>query len=186
MLGEFSTREEKDEVQQALQGVSTINGLSSATYLAGILISFFIFAFPISPAALGPGSVIFNSGANGVDGTFIKYGNSGLTLPKGELLIAILIGLTIGVSITVWLGMKYSTKMTELVFKYISQETVLIFLFSIIALLSFAEAGLYGLVVVLLVGLFSGFLNKRGAGYGVQFMALYAGGLFIKLINILR
>lgn len=185
MLGEFATRDEDDEVQQALQGVAVVNGLSSATYLAGILMSLFIFAFPISPAALGPGSVIFNSGTNGVDGTFIKYGNSGLTLPKGQLLVAILIGLVIGVSLTVWLGMKYSQKMTELVFKYIAQETVLIFLFSIIALLSFAEAGLYGLIVVVLIGLFSGWLNKKGAGYGVQFMALYAGNLFITLLNML-
>lgn len=185
MLGEFATRDEKDEVQEALQGVAVVNGLSSATYLAGILISLFVFAFPISPAALGPGSIIFNSGANGIDGTFIKFGNAGLTLPKGELLVAILIGLVIGVSISVWLGMKYSRKMTEIVFKYISQETVLIFLFSIIALLSFAEAGVYGLVIVLAVGLFSGWLNRKGAGYGVQFMALYAGNLFITLLKLL-
>ena len=97
----------------------------------------------------------------------------------------ILIGLVIGVSLSTFLGMKYSRKMTELVFKYIAQETVLIFLFSIIALLSFAEAGLYGLIIVVLVGLFSGWLNKKGAGYGVQFMALYAGGLFIKIIHAL-
>ncbi len=184
MLGEFATRDEKDEVQEALQGVAVVNGLSSATYLAGILISLFVFAFPISPAALGPGSIIFNSGANGLDGTFIKFGNSGLTLPKGQLLVAILIGLVIGVSISVWLGMKYSRKMTEIVFKYISQETVLIFLFSIIALLSFAEAGVYGLIIVLAVGLFSGWLNRKGAGYGVQFMALYAGNLFITLLKM--
>ena len=99
-------------------------------------------------------------------------------------MVAILIGLTIGVSISVWLGMKYSRKMTEIVFKYISQETVLIFLFSIIALLSFAEAGVYGLIIVLAVGLFSGWLNRKGAGYGVQFMALYAGNLFITLLKI--
>ncbi|MDY0214600.1 MAG: tripartite tricarboxylate transporter permease [Bacilli bacterium] len=185
MLGEFATRDEKDEVQQAIQGVAVVNGISSATYLAGILISLFVFAFPISPAALGPGSVIFNAGANGVDGTFIQFGNSGLTLPKGNLLVAIIIGIVVGVSISVFLGMKYSRKMTELVFKYIAQETVLIFLFSIIALLSFAEAGVYGLIIVLAVGLFSGWLNKKGAGYGVQFMALYAGGLFITLLKAL-
>lgn len=185
MLSEFATRDEKDEVQQAIQGVSVVNGLSSTTYLAGILISLFVFAFPISPAALGPGSIIFNSGAGGVDGTFIKFGNSGLTIAKGTLLVPILIGLVIGVSLSTFLGMKYSRKMTELVFKYIAQETVLIFLFSIIALLSFAEAGLYGLIIVVLVGLFSGWLNKKGAGYGVQFMALYAGGLFIEIIHAL-
>ncbi len=185
MLSEFAVRDEKDEIQQAVQGVSVVNGLSSATYLAGILISLFVFAFPISPAALGPGSVIFNAGSNGMDGTFIKSGNAGLTLPVTNLLIAIGIGLVIGVSISVFLGMKYSRKMTELVFKFIAQETVLIFLFSIIALLSFAEAGLYGLIIVLAVGLFSGWLNKKGAGYGVQFMALYAGGLFITLLKAL-
>lgn len=180
MLGEFATKDEKDEVQQALQGVSAVNGLSSATYLAGIMISLFVFAFPISPAALGPGSVIFSPG-----GPIILEGNAGLAVPKGYLLIAIVIGLVIGLSLTVWLGMKYSHKMTELVFKYISQETVLIFLFSIIALLSFAEAGLYGLIIVVSVGLLSGWLNKKGAGYGVQFMALYAGGLFITILKAL-
>ncbi len=185
MLSEFSIKDEKDEVQQALQGVAVVNGLSSATYLAGILISLFVFAFPLSPAALGPGSVIFGTGANGADGVFVSAGNTGLTIAKPTLLMPILIGLAIGVSLTVWLGMKYSSKMTELVFKYISQETVLIFLFSIIALLSLAEAGMYGLIVVLLIGLFSGWINKFGAGYGVQFMALYAGNLFVKFILML-
>lgn len=178
MLGEFAVRDEKDEVQQALQGVSVVNGLSSATYLSGILISLLIFAFPISPAALGPGSVIFSR----TNGVFI--GSDGLLkLPAGNLLIAILIGLAIGVSLTITLGMKYSHKMTELVFRYISQETVLIFLFSIIALLSFAEAHVYGLIIVILVGIFSGWLNRKGAGYGVQFMALYAGMLFVTLFT---
>ena len=181
MLGEFSTKNEKDEVQQALQGVSVVNGLSSATYLAGIMISLFVFAFPISPAALGPGSVIFDKAGSPI----ILANYAGLAVPKGNLLVAIIIGLVIGLSITVSLGMKYSHKMTELVFKYISQETVLIFLFSIIALLSFAEAGIYGLIIVVGVGLLSGWLNKKGAGYGVQFMALYAGGLFITILKAL-
>lgn len=185
MLGEFATRDEKHEVQKALQGVTVVNGLSSATYLAGILISLFVFAFPISPAAIGPGSIIFDSGVNGADGLFILSGNAGLTIAKPTLLVAIVIGIVIGIGLTVYIGMKFSHKMTAFVFKYISQETVLIFLFSIIALLSFAEAQIYGLVIVLLVGLLSGFLNRKGAGYGVQFMALYAGGLFISWLNIL-
>lgn len=174
MVSEFSVKTEKKKVHQAWQGVSVVNGLSSATYLAGILISLLVFAFPISPAAIGPGKVIFDTG-----GTFILPDNAGLTLPKGLLLIPILIGLFVGVGITIFLGIKYAHKMTRWVFKYISQETVLIFLFSIIILLSFAEAGLVGLIVVLGIGLLSGWLNKLGAGYGVQFMALYAGNLFL-------
>lgn len=181
MISEFSIRHEKDEVKRGLTGVSVVNGLSSATYLAGILISLLIFSFPISPAALGPGKVIFEAG-----GLFIAENYAGLNFPKGSMLVPLAIGIIIGVGVTIFLGLRYAHKMTKVVFKYISQETVLIFLFSVIALLAFAEAGLGGIIIVVGVGILSGWLNKKGAGYGVQFMALYAGNLFLTLlVNLL-
>lgn len=177
MLGEFSVRNIKDETEKAIVGSTVVDALSSATYLAGILISLFVFAFPISPAALGPGKVIFEAG-----GHFILDNHAGLAISESKLLVPIFIGIVIGAALSITIGLLFGRKMTKFVFKYISQETVLIFLFSVIAMLSFAEAGFSGVLIIVAVGLISGFLNKKGVGYGVQFMSLYAGNLFLTIL----
>lgn len=175
MLSEFSVRDEKDELEKALVGSAVIDGLASASYLSGILISLFVFAFPISPAALGPGKVIFDD-----PGLFIK--DATLLFSGGDFIVPIIIGVLVGAALSVTVGLTLGRKMTKFVFKYISQETVLIFLFSVIAMLSFAEAGFSGVLIIVSVGLVSGFLNKKGVGYGVQFMSLYAGNLFLSIL----
>lgn len=173
LIGDSVTNNIKDEDEKALTKVTSMNAISNASYLAGIMISLMALGFPISPAAIGPGSVILDENNNFINLTF------------SNSLIAILIGVAIALSITVYLALKYSSKMTELVFKYISQESVLILLLSLVFLLVFLDAGFIGVLIILGVGIISGFLNKAGVNYGVQFMSFYAAPLILQLVQMI-
>lgn len=135
------------------------------------MISLLALKFPISPAAMGPGAVIFDPN------------NDFLSLSFGNSLYAILVGVIIALSITVYLSLKYSSKMTEIVFKYIPQEAVLALLIGLVVMLVFLDSGILGLFIILIVSLISGFLNKKGVSYGVQFMAFYAAPLLGQIIG---
>lgn len=171
LIGESTTNTIKDEDERALTKVTAMNAISNSAYLAGIMISLLVFKFPISPAAIGPGAEILDAK------------NNFINLSLSSSLIAIIIGVIIALSITVYLSLKYSSKMTELVFKYISQESVLILLLTLVFLLVFLDAGFIGVLIILVVGIISGFLNKAGVTYGVQFMAFYAAPLVLHWFN---
>lgn len=173
LIGESVTNNIKDEDTKALAKVTSMNAISNAAYLAGIIISLLAFKFPISPAALGPGAIILDPN------------NEFINLSFGNSMFAIILGVVIALSITVFLSLKYSSKMTSLVFKYISQEAVLILLLSLVFLLVYLDAGLIGVLIILVVGIISGFLNKAGVTYGVQFMAFYASPFIVGMLGIL-
>lgn len=171
LIGDATTSKIEDETEKAYTKVSSMNAIANAAYLAGIMISLLALKFPISPAAMGPGAVIFDPS------------NNFLSLSFGNSLFAILVGVVIALTITVYLSLKYSSKMTELVFKYIPQEAVLALLIGLVVLLVFLDSGLIGLIIILIVSLISGFLNKKGVSYGVQFMAFYAAPLLAQIIG---
>src|SRR5690554_369103 len=171
LIGDTTTSKIEDDTERAYTKVSSMNAIANAAYLAGIMISLLALKFPISPAAMGPGAVIFDPE------------NSFLDLSFGNSLFAILVGVVIALSITIYLSLKYSSKMTELVFKYIPQEAVLALLIGLVVLLVFLDSGIVGLIIILIVSLISGFLNKKGVSYGVQFMAFYAAPLLGQIIG---
>lgn len=176
LIGETVTKNIKDEDKKALTKVTAMNAVSNSAYLAGFMISLLVFSFPISPAALGPGKVFFQDS---------PLPDAFQVISLSSSLVAILIGVVVALSLTVFLSLKYSSKMTEIVFKYISHETVLILLMSLVFLLVFLEAGILGVFIIILVGIISGFLNKKGVNYGVQFMILYAAPFIISLPGLI-
>lgn len=171
LIGDTTTSKIEDDTERAYTKVSSMNAIANAAYLAGIMISLLALKFPISPAAMGPGAVIFDPN------------NDFLSLSFGNSLYAILVGVIIALSITVYLSLKYSSKMTEIVFKYIPQEAVLALLIGLVVMLVFLDSGILGLFIILIVSLISGFLNKKGVSYGVQFMAFYAAPLLGQIIG---
>lgn len=173
LIGETVTNNIEDEEEKALTKVASMNAISNSSYLAGIMISLLVFKIPISPAAIGPGAIILDKANDFIN---ISFSNA---------MIAIIIGVIIALSITVYLTLRYASKMTEIVFKYISQESVLILLISLVFLLVFLDAGFLGVLIILVVGVISGFLNKAGVTYGVQFMAFYAAPLVLKYIEMI-
>lgn len=171
LIGDTTTASIKDETEKAYTKVTAMNAISNAAYLAGIMISLLALKFPISPAAMGPGAVLFDQN------------NDFLNLSFGNALYAILVGVIIGLTITVYLSLKYSSKMTELVFKYIPQEAVLALLLGLVVMLVFLDAGIKGLLIILVLSLISGYLNKKGVSYGVQFMAFYAAPFLLQIFG---
>lgn len=65
----------------------------------------------------------------------------------------------------------------------IPHEAVLAVFVSFILLLSYMEAGVINIFGVFLIGLYSGFMNKLGVNYGVQFMTLYASSFIVETIG---
>lgn len=134
------------------------------------MISLLAFKFPLSPAAMGPGAIIFNP-----DNKFFD-------LSFSTNITAILIGVAVALTITVYLSLRYSNKMTEIVFKYIPQEAVLTLLLSLVVLLVYLDSGFIGLLIILGISLISGFLSKKGVSFGVLFMSFYASPFIYELL----
>lgn len=172
LIGEASTGKSQNKKQQALTQVSAMNGIANATYLSGIMISLFAFGIPISPAAAGPGGPLFDP-ANG----FIA------SLDVTKSIMVIFLAAVIALSITIFLTLKYASKMTEAVFKYIPQEAVVSLLIGLVILLVYLEAGFLGILVIFLVALTAGLFNSFGVSYGVLFMAFYARSIWQILFN---
>ena len=65
-------------------------------------------------------------------------------------------------------------------FKYISHEALIGTFLGLIFMLAFYEAGLFGVMITLILGLFGGILNNLfDIHTGVQFMAYYASGWIV-------
>lgn len=172
LIGDSMTNDIKDKTKQAEGRVTVMNAVANSAYLAGIIISLLAFKIAISPAAMGPGSNLFIEGSKFID---LSFGNA---------FIAIMIGVVVALTIIVYLSLKYASKMTRVVFKYISQEAVLILLLSLFVLLVYLDAGIIGVLIILGVSLIAGIFNKMGVSYGVQFMAFYAAPFILQLLGI--
>lgn len=172
LIGDSLTQTMEDEEEKSFMRVTIMNAISNSAYLGGVIISLLIFKLPISPAALGPGSVIFDES------------NGFLNLTTFNSLIAIIIGVLVALSITVYLGLKVAPQLTKFVFKYISQESILILLIGIFILIVFLDSSFMGLLIYTPFALISGYLNKKGVNFGVQFMTLYASGYILKLFGM--
>ena len=67
-----------------------------------------------------------------------------------------------------------------MMFKYISHEALIGTFLGLIFMLAFYEAGIVGIVVTFVIGLFAGILhNLFDVHTGVQFMAYYASGFIV-------
>lgn len=171
LAGEMSAQNIKDPEQKALTSVTAMNGIKNSTYLAGIIVSLFAFAMPISPAAAGPGGPLFSPEYN-----FLAQ------LEFGPAIGVIIFSLVVALLITSFLAFKYASKITSVVFKYIPQEAVISLLIGLAFLLVFLDAGFKGVLVISIVALIAGFFNKLGVSYGVLFMSFYAAGFWQALI----
>ncbi len=162
LVGETATNHIKDEEERGLTKVSVMNGVASATYMSGIIVSLFAFGFAISPAAAGPGGAFFNS-----DYQFLSQIKLGPAI--GVIIFAMLVALFIAAT----LAFKYAGRITYLVFKYIPQEAVISLLIGLAFLLVYLDSGFLGVIVITGVALIAGFLNRLGVGHGILFMSFY-------------
>lgn len=176
-LGELLTRHIKDPIERASRAISTMDGLTNASYLAGTLIPLIAIGLPLSPMAIGPAAGLFNAPP-----VFTPEHNIHHILSMGEIMTVTIIGAAIALLITFYITIKYATHICSFVFKYIPHEALIGLFAGLVVMLAFMDAGWMNIFGVILVALVSGLLHRNGVNYGVLFMTLYAApwllGLF--------
>jgi len=175
--GELVTRHIKDPVQRASRAISTMDGLTNASYIAGTLIPLIAIGLPLSPMAIGPAAGLFNAPP-----VFTPEHNIHHLLSIGEIMTATIIGAAIALAITFFITIKFSTQICAVVFKYIPHEALIGLFAGLVVMLAYMDAGVMNIFGTILVALVAGLLYRNGVNYGVMFMILYAApwllGLF--------
>lgn len=176
-LGETLASRVKDPIKKATRAISSMDGLTNATYIAGTLIPLIALGIPLSPTALGPAHALFNAPPR-----FDLEHNLHHILSMNEFIWATIIGSVIAITITYWITIKYSQQICAFVFKYIPHEAMLGVFFGLVLMLAYMDAGWINIIGVLIIGLVAGFLHRKGVNYGVQFMTLYAAPWLVSLL----
>ncbi|EZH65278.1 tripartite tricarboxylate transporter TctA family protein [Bacillaceae bacterium JMAK1] len=167
--GELLSRRIKDPVKRASRAISTMDSLTSATYMSGILIPLIAIGLPLSPVAIGPGNALFNAPP-----VFDTDNNIHHQLTMSEIVIATCIGAAIAMLFTYYIAMKFANQICSFVFKLVPHEALIGLFMGLVFMLAFMDAGWVNLFGVLLIGLVAGLLHRNGVNYGVMFMILYS------------
>src|SRR5699024_5193393 len=133
-LGETLTSRIKDPIKRATRAISSMDGLTNATYIAGTLIPLIALGVPLSPTALGPGNALFNAPP-----VFTLDHNLHHILSMNEFIIATVIGSVIAIAMTFWVTIKYSQQICAFVFKYIPHEAMLGVFFGLVLMLAYMD-----------------------------------------------
>jgi len=175
--GEILSRHIKNPIKRASRAISTMDGLTNASYIAGTLVPLIAIGLPMSPMAIGPAAGLFNAPP-----VFTPEHNIHHILTMKEMLLATIIGASIALLITFYLTIKYLTQIVAFVFKYIPHEALIGLFAALVIMLAYMDAGWPNIFGTIIVALIAGLLHKNGVSYGVLFMALYAApwilGLF--------
>lgn len=176
--GEAITRHIKDPVQRASRAISTMDGLTNASYLSGTLIPLIAIGLPLSPMAIGPAAGLFNAPP-----VFTPEHNIHHLLTMNEIMVATIIGAAIALLMTFFVTIKYASEICAFVFRFIPHEALIGLFAGLVVMLAFMDAGVLNIFGTILVALLSGLLYKNGVNYGVMFMALYAAPWLIGLFG---
>jgi len=168
-IGELLTRHIKDPVKRASRAISTMDGLTNATYISGTLIPLIAIGLPLSPMAIGPAAGLFNAPP-----VFTPEHNIHHILSMSEIMITTVIGAAIALFITFFITIKFSSEICSFVFKYIPHEALIGLFAGLVVMLAFMDASWLNIFGTFLIALISGFLFRNGVNYGVMFMVLYA------------
>src|SRR5699024_5179725 len=176
--GETITRHIKDPVKRASRAISTMDGLTNASYISGTLLPLIAIGLPLSPTALGPAIGLFRAPP-----VFTDEHNIHHILSAGEILMATIIGAAIALLLTYFVTVKFSNEICAFVFKYIPHEALIGLFSGLVVMLAYMDAGVLNIFGTLLVALVAGLLHKNGVNYGVMFMTLYAVPLLLGLFS---
>ncbi|MCM3618368.1 tripartite tricarboxylate transporter permease [Sutcliffiella horikoshii] len=168
-IGETLTSKIKDPIKRASRAISSMDGLTNAAYIAGVLIPLIAIGVPLSPMAIGPANALFNAPP-----VYTVENNIHHILSTSQIVVATIIGVIVALAITFYVTIKYSQQICAFVFKYVPHEAMLALFVGLVVMLAFMDAGLINIFGVLLIGLVAGLLHRWGINYGIQFMILYA------------
>lgn len=174
MLGELVASRKKELFDRVTTTLGVQDAVSNATYLGELLIPMIAFGLPLSPVALGPASPLFNQ---------INLHDY---LTMSDYFIYGFIGIIFGCLFAYPMAIKKARKWSEAMFRHISHEALIGAFMGLVCMLAFHEAGLFGIIVALVIGVYGGFLNNNyGIHTGVQFMAYYASSWIVTSLTAL-
>ncbi len=168
-LGELVASREKEPVKKASIALSTMEALAQGTYISGTLIPLIALGIPLSPMAIGPANPLFNAPP-----VLTLENNLHHLLGWTDMVVATIIGAVIACLLTFYIAVRYSRQISRFVFKKIPHEGLIALFISLVILLAYMDAGWVNVIGVMVVGIFSGLLHRRGVNYGVLFMILYS------------
>lgn len=176
-LGEVMSSWVKGTVNKASRALSSMDAVTNASYIAGILIPLAALGIPMSPMAIGPGNAFFNAPP-----VLTLEQNAHHLMSFSEIAIASILGAGVALLITYPIAVRYARRICIFVFKHIPHEAFLAMFFSLVMLLAYMDAGVMGIIGVMVLALMAGLLNRWGVNYGVQFMTLYAAPWLLGLL----
>lgn len=176
-LGEVMSSWVKGTVEKASRALSSMDAVTNAAYIAGILIPLAALGIPMSPMAIGPGNAFFNAPP-----VLTLEQNAHHLMSFSEIAIASILGATVALLITYPIAVRYARQICIFVFRHIPHEAFLAMFFALVMLLAYMDAGVMGILGVMVLALVAGLLNRWGVNYGVQFMTLYAAPWLMGLL----
>ncbi|MBD9626963.1 tripartite tricarboxylate transporter permease [Ensifer sp. ENS06] len=161
--------------------LSVKNGVTESTYIAEALIPLIAFGLPLSPVAAGPAAPLFNAPPRfTVDLASGQVNNLHTMMSPMEFLGYGLLAVVLAALIAYPFAMNYAHTAAAFVARRISHEAIIGTFVGLVAVIGLWEGGIFGLLVILTIGLVGGTLNRViGFNAGVQFMGYYAAVLSV-------
>jgi Tripartite tricarboxylate transporter TctA family. len=180
LIGDLIKGLKRTPLEASILAYTVRDGVKNATYIGGLLIPLLVIGSPTGPMSAGPGLPFFTEIGGVVPAKYITSNYSHL-----EISVALLLSAVIASLVVYPILIRYSRRLTLLVFKSVPAESLYGLFLSIVVLLAYYDAGLRGVLGVLVVSMVSGILWRNGVSLGVLFMTLVAAPTifaFIKLI----
>lgn len=184
LVGDVVGSRVKHAYQRLTRVISVRNGVTDSTYLAETLIPLVAVGLPLSPIAAGAAAPLFNAPpvyTVGGDGVELENLHTMLTAP--QFLVFSLIGVIFAGLIAYPLTVRYARRAALFVARNLSHEAVVGAFAGLVLVVAMYEGGVYGVIVMLTVGLVGGIMNKViGMHVGVQCMAYYVSVLSVPVL----
>lgn len=183
LVGEIVATRVKHGFHRLTTMISVRNGVTDSTYLAETLIPLVAVGLPLSPIAAGAAAPLFVAPPVHTideDGT-VNNLHTFLTAP--EFLLYGMIGVILAGLIAYPLAVNHARSAAKWVARSLSHEAVVGAFAGLVLVVSLYEGGIYGVIVMLTVGLIGGLLNRSlGMHAGVQCMAYYVSVLTVPVL----
>lgn len=184
LVGDIVGSRVKHAYQRLTRVISVRNGVTDSTYLAETLIPLVAIGLPLSPIAAGAAAPLFNAPpvfTVGGEGQEMNNLHTMLTAP--QFLVFSLVGVLLAGLIAYPLTVRYARRAALFVARRLSHEAVIGAFAGLVLVVAMYEGGIYGVIVMLTVGLVGGIMNKViGMHVGVQCMAYYVSVLSVPVL----
>lgn len=180
LIGDILKKSKKDEVRGSVLAYTVRDAIKNATYVGGTLIPLIVIGAPVGPMSAGPAAPFFQ-----------KIDSLGMT-PREYLLthydyltltVVAFASTALAFLISYPILVKYSRKLTLVVFRKVPAESLYGLFLAIVLILAYYDAGIAGIFGALAIALVSGVLWRLGTSLGVLFMTLVAAPTMAALLT---